>query len=151
MSCAAQVYQASQSSGRTACEGARRAAGKGHAGGRARRRLHQWLGRISISVFSSLICGDCAPSLVGPQAIYICNGTVMDSSNYLPSNLLLLPLLPAARGHNPVDDDWRLGGITLSATTDRGYELRSRGPPSLGKEALDKKLHQSLAKPLIGH
>jgi hypothetical protein len=44
----------------------------------------------------------------------------------------------ATRGYNPVDKSRRRrGGITLPATTDRDYELRSRGPAALGTTALD--------------
>jgi hypothetical protein len=42
--------------------------------------------------------------------------------------------------HNPTDAErWR-GGITLPATTDHDYELRSRGPATLSTNALDMTL-----------
>jgi hypothetical protein len=39
-------------------------------------------------------------------------------------------------GYTPTREEWR-GGITPLATTGRDYELRSRGPASLGTYALD--------------
>jgi hypothetical protein len=63
------------------------------------------------------------------------------SINYLIS--FLYSPKPATRGHNPVDEERRRGGITLPVTTDRDYELRSQGPASLGTNAHDNLVSRS--------
>jgi hypothetical protein len=40
-------------------------------------------------------------------------------------------------GHNPDNKGRRRGGITPPATMERNYDLRSRGPVTLGPEVLD--------------
>jgi hypothetical protein len=80
------------------------------------------------------------PRLVGPLAIYICNRTLRRQA--IINHLIYFFFLPSRQpgGYNPGDDDQRQGGITRPAITDRGYELRSRGPPSLGRNDLDSSL-----------
>ncbi len=52
---------------------------------------------------------------------------------------MALSLKPAARGQNPTDEERRRGSITLPATTEREYDLRSRGPVTFGPEVLDRR------------
>jgi hypothetical protein len=58
--------------------------------------------------------------------------------NYHQSNLPFPnSLYPASWGDNPDNQGLRRGGITLSATMEHNYDLRSRGPVTLGPEVLD--------------
>ena len=91
----------------------------------ARKKASVWK---AVEPIMALDWGAIGSKLLWPNGLYnLVLSMVIIKQEQLPNSLIFLCW-----------NNWALRGKTSPLTTDRGYDLRSRGPPTLSLDALDR-------------